>query len=167
MDFWTVFRDEYLTAEDLVAFAFTLDLYDKTMAPGDCWCIKAVNHPVLKDFSFAHTTYPRFKGRNARILSLALADKFYTEEKPIIVRRSKCDSEFCINPAHCYYGTRVDVHMESRRKQGVNMSPILINEIKNRRTQDSKKWTYKALSSQYKLPVHVVRRICQGITYDI
>lgn len=167
MDYASVFRDEYLNTQDLVTFVGVLHLFNTHLNQNQCWCIKEINHPAMKNFTASHPSQPRFKGRDARVLSLALTDQFYADEKPVIIRRHCCTSNHCINPGHYFYGTRSEVQMEKQKKNGIKMSLNLISEIRLKRQVDPRRWTYQALSRHYDLPRHTVSRICRRQSYDI
>ena len=161
-----VFRDEYLTAEDLVTFATVLNLFNTQVGSKNCWCIKEANHPGLKNFTISHPSRPQYKGRDARILLLALVDEFWREEKPVIIRKSICNSIYCLNPNHYFYGTKADVQLERFKRSGHKLDTKIIEEIRNKREKNPKYWTYKELSKYYKLPYHTVSRICRRVIYD-
>ena len=40
MDYVSVFRDEYLTTEDMIAFANAMHAFQELVGVKDCWCIK-------------------------------------------------------------------------------------------------------------------------------
>lgn len=166
MDYVTIFRDEYLSTEDLLAFATALNVFQEVVGKESCWCVKAADYSVLESFTVTHPSRPQFKGRDARVLSLALVDQFYDDLKPVIVRRHVCKSIYCVNPNHYYYGTRADVRLEHQRRSGLKLSLKIIDEIKLKREEDPRRWTYAKLASLYRLPVHVVGRICRGQSYD-
>ena len=167
MDYQTVFRDEYLTPVDLVAFAYALNAFQELVGSTDCWCVKKANHPVLKHFTFSNRHRSSFKGRDARVLCLALVDQFRTDEKPIVVRKSCCTSKYCINPNHYFYGTRVDVGLQNQLRAGINLSLNLIDEIRAKRHSDTRYWSYRRLSWHFKVPEKIVARICRRESYDI
>lgn len=166
MDYITVFQDDYLSFEDLLAFANALNTFQELVGKEACWCIKEADHPVLKSFTATHPNRPQFKGRDARVLALALIDQFYDDAKPIIVRRHICKSSYCINPGHYFYGTKPDVQLELQRRRGLKLSLKLINEIRSKRDHDPKSWSYARLAEDYKLPIQTVGRICRREIYD-
>jgi hypothetical protein len=166
MDYVSVFRDEYLTPEDLVDFANALNTFQELVGRDQCWCVKEANHPLLKSFTATHPYRPQFKGRDARVLSLALVDQFHSEEKPVIVRSHACKSFHCIHPGHMFYGTKADVQLEIQRRRGLKVSLKIINEIRLKRETDPESWTYSSLSAHYKLPLQTIGRICRREIYD-
>lgn len=166
MDYETVFRDEYLSEEDLTSFAYSLNIFLTHAGEETCWCIKKTNHSALKHFSASHRTHPQFKGRDARILSLAILNQFHTEEKPIIVRKHTCQSIYCINPHHYFYGTRGNVQIERRRRSGLNIDLDVVNNVREKRELNPKIWTYRKLSWEFKLPEQTIARICKRQGYD-
>ena len=166
MDYVSVFRDEYLTTEDMIAFANAMHAFQELVGVKDCWCIKKANHPLFKSFTVTHPARPQFKGRDARVLALALVDRFYSEENPILLRRHVCQSKYCINPSHLFYGTKSDVQMETQRRRGLKVSPNVITEIRRKREADPANWTYSNLSTHYNLPLQTIGRICRKEIYD-
>ena len=166
MDYQTVFRDEYLAPVDLVSFAYSLNLFQELVGEEECWCIKDANHPALKNFACWHPSRPQFKGRDARLLSLAIVNQFSTTEKPLIVRKHSCKTKYCVNPTHYFYGTKMDVSLERQRRQGVKLSLKAIEEIRSTRDLDTNYWTYQRLSWKFKVPTQAVARICRRQTYD-
>ncbi len=167
MDYQTVFRDEYLTPVDLVAFAYGLNLFQELLGPKECWCVKKANHPALQHFTVSNKYRSSFKGRDARVLSLALVDQFRTDEKPVVVRKSACTSKYCVNPNHYFYGTRIDVGLQNQQRAGINLSLNLIDEIRSKRGSNTRFWTYRRLSWHFKVPEKIVARICRRESYDI
>lgn len=166
LDYISVFREEYLTPEDIIAFANGLNVFQELMGKEACWCVKEADHPVLKSFTVSHASRPQFKGRDARVLSLALVDQFYDDYAPILVRKHVCKSSHCVNPHHYFYGTRLDVQLEQQRRRGLKVSLKVINEIRHKRELDPKAWSYDRLSKHYKLPLQTVGRICRREIYD-
>lgn len=165
MDYLQFFRDEYLTEQDLVAFATTLKLCQDGIGLSPCWCLKKLDHPGLKHFSTSHRFRPQFKGRDARLLALALVNQFMPEEGAVVVRKHTCQSQHCINPSHYYFGTLKDVKLEHAKRKGININPAIVTEIRSKRESDKTMWTYQKLGKLYKLPYHVIRRICTENAY--
>lgn len=166
MNYVSVFRDEYLTPADIIAFASAMQAFQGLVGVKECWCVKKANHPMLSSFTVTHSSRPQFKGRDARVLSLALVDQFYSEEKPILLRRHVCTSVYCINPGHLFYGTKSDVQLETQRRRGLKVSLKIINEIRSKRENDPENWTYPSLAKHYKLPLQTIARICRREIYD-
>ena len=98
---------------------------------------------------------------------MALVDQFRTDEKPVIVRRSCCTSNYCINPNHYFYGTRTDVGLQNQLRAGINLSLNIIDEIRSKRSSDTRFWSYRRLSWHFKVPEKIVARICRRESYDI
>jgi hypothetical protein len=166
VDYFKFFRDEYLTGEDLLCFATSLRLCQTELGINSCWCIKQINHPFLKYFTTSHPSRPLFKGRDARLLSLALINQYAPDtESNLVVRYSFCRSQHCINPTHYFFGTVQDVWMQNAKRKGRDINPEIVESIKNQRESDKNEWTYDKLSKQYKLPYHVIRRICNEGAY--
>jgi hypothetical protein len=42
----------------------------------------------------------------------------------------------------------------------------LVTELRLKNTENRKTWSYAALARQYRLPYHVVRRICNHESYE-
>ena len=166
LDYITFFRDEYLTHQDLISFASTLKLCQTEVGMSTCWCLKKMDHPGLEHFTVSHPSRPLFKGRDARPLALALVDQFNSRKKPVIVRRHTCKSPHCINPAHYFYGTAQDVKIQSAKRKGININKKVVDEIRSKRESNKSEWTYQKLGNHYKLPYHVVRRICLEGAYS-
>jgi len=167
MNYIDFFREEYLTPEDLLTFVQVLNLFQTSMPAGECWCIKSANHAALRSFNATHPHKARFKGRDAQALALSLVNQFYSDEKPVIVRRSNCHSFHCINPDHFFYGTHIDKQLQRQKRNGVSIDIEIIDEIRELRKTDQQTWTYKALSKKYKLPEHIIGRICRRQSYDV
>ena len=87
----------------------------------------------------------------------------YSEENPIIVKRSECKSQYCLNPAHYYWGTRKDVAYENAKTSEKSIDIDLITKL---RTESNSGVSSRKLSKHYRLPYHSVRRICSGETYE-
>jgi hypothetical protein len=167
LDYFTFFRDEYLTGEDLLSFATSLRLCQTELGITSCWCIKKINHPSLKYFTSSHPSRPLFKGKDARLLAMALADKYAPADGAnTVVRYSFCNSQHCINPTHYFFGTTQDVWMQNAKRKGREINPSIVESIKQQRATSKGEWTYEKLSKHYKLPYHVIRRICNEGAYS-
>jgi hypothetical protein len=164
-DFWSVFTLSGLTRKDALAVAEAMQHFLAIAGPNQCWCVKSLKHPCLKGFACSNPRVPFYKGVNARLLTLALVDRFATAEAPVAVRKACCKSKWCINPDHYFFGTRVDVHLERNEAKRAGPTPDMIIEIRQLKEKDPKRWTAAAIARHYKMPYHVVRRICSGMTY--
>ena len=67
-----------------------------------------------------------------------MANKFATEEKTIIVRRSICSSKHCLNPNHYYWGTRSDVAYENAERDNKGINKTLITRLREYLEQTSR-----------------------------
>jgi hypothetical protein len=122
-----------------------------------------MNNAGFKGFTTSKKTKLMYKGHDARPLILSMTGRNYSEENPIIVKKSVCKSQYCLNPAHYYWGTRKDVAYENAK---TNDKSIDINLITKLRTESSSGVSSRKLSKHYRLPYHSVRRICSGETYE-
>ena len=86
-----------------------------------------------------------------------------TPEKSIIVRKGYCQSPYCLNPSHYYWGTRKDVAYENAK---TNKKSIDIGLITKLRIENESGVSSRKLSKHYHLPYHSVRRICSYETYE-
>ena len=134
-----VFLYNGLTPYDQIIFAKAFQISLQLLEKEQCWCLKKNTHAIFQGFTTSKTNRLLYKNQDARPLILAMANKFATEEKTIIVRRSVCSSKHCLNPNHYYWGTRADVAYESTKKgnKGINKKLItkLREENKTMRTQ--------------------------------
>jgi hypothetical protein len=162
------FLDSCLTTDDAVAFAKTVQICLDTLGRERCWCMKKRKHSAFAGFVTSHNRKPLYRNQDARPFILALSGRFYSDEKPILVRRSCCSSVHCINPSHYYYGTRADVALESQAKtpkatkKQNQVTPEVVAAIK---TEHSSGEMILKLSRKYKLSYHVTRRICSENAY--
>jgi hypothetical protein len=166
LDYLDFFREQYLTTDDLVAVVSALNLFQSGFGTNRCWCLKTINRSELKGFTTSHGSRPLYKGRDARMLTLAIAGQYQSETQPIIVRKHVCNSVYCINPNHYYFGTKREVCFERGQRKGSRISPELVTELRLKNTENRKTWSYAALARQYRLPYHVVRRICNHESYE-
>jgi len=56
--------------------------------------------------------------------------------------------------------------MQNAKRKGREISPSIVEGIKQQRSANKTEWTYEKLSKQYKLPYHVIRRICNEGAYS-
>jgi hypothetical protein len=165
LDYIQFFKNEYLSTSDLIAFASVIKKCQDELGFATCWCLKRMDNPDLKYFSTSHKYRPVFKGRDARPLLLALVNQFAPEEAPAIVRKAACTSAHCLNPAHYFFGDLKDVKREQAKRKGKNITIEIVNEIQQKRSANPETWTYEKLGKHFKLPYHVIRRICTHNTY--
>lgn len=158
-----LFNEHYLTKKDLLHFLNVLTRFENTYGPKACWDLKPVLKKFVDGFSTSHSTKPLFKGIDARVLILAVAGQYEDETKSLVVRRHDCTSIHCVNPNHYYFGTKQDVCYERGWRKKSKVTPELVQELRNK--HDSEKISFTALAKSYKLPYHVVRNICQYISY--
>ena len=163
------FFEACLTTDDAVVFAKSIALWEAASGKDKCWCLKRKKHSVLAGFSVNHKVHVTYKRQDARPLLLALSGRFYSEDRPVLVRRACCNSTYCVNPLHYYYGTRADVAMENKARkptadQGRNqITPAVVEGM--RQEYDAGESILR-LSRKYKLKYHVARRICSENTYS-
>ena len=158
-----LFLYEELTAYDQVVFATSLKFAHKLLGRKPCWCMKLCNHNVFQGFTTSKKNRLLYKTKDARPLLLALAGKFSTEEKSIIVRKAECTSQYCLNPSHYYWGTRSDVAYENAKRSNSNINNLLITKL---REKSQKGISKKELSITYKIPYETTRRICNYEIYE-
>jgi hypothetical protein len=168
MDSLDFFFQSCLTTDDAVRFAKAFQICLHTLGRDQCWCMKKQNHAAFAGFVTSHNRKTLYRNQDARPLVMALSDRFYSDDAPVLVRRACCNSVHCINPGHYYYGTRADVALETeaRNPKTTNRrNPItaaLVSTLKEERDQGE---TILRLSRKYKLPYHVARRICSDDAY--
>lgn len=121
-----------------------------------------IRHPAFEGFNTSNKQTLYYCGIDARPLILALSGRF-KEEGQVAIRRSSCKSPYCFNPTHYYWGTKSEVALETRSKNSKEISPDLIQVLRNERQKGVK---ILSLSRKYKLPYHVARRICNGETFS-
>jgi hypothetical protein len=154
-----------LTPTDQITFVKAFQIAIQLRGKDKCWCLKRrdqCNHTIFQGFTTSKKVCLSYRGRDARPLLLAMAGEPSNPLKTIIVRRAVCESQYCLNPSHYYWGTRADVAKESiqKRKKGIN------NALITRLRQDSESGISSLkLSKTYRLPYQTVRRICNYETY--
>lgn len=158
-----VFLYSGLTIRDQVQFARAFQLCHKLMGWNQCWCMQGDSHVVFDGFTTAHTSRLLYRGVDARPLILAMSNRFQVDENSIIVRRSLCKSQYCLNPSHYYYGTRSAVALEKAQRNKTGLSPQLIQLLRQDRQEGRK---ILDLSRKYKIPYHTARRVCIEETYE-
>ena len=152
-----------LTAYDQILFVRAFQTALEQFGKESCWCLKNMNNAGFKGFTTSKKTKLMYKGHDARPLILSMTGRNYSEEKPIIVKRSECKSHYCLNPAHYYWGTRKDVAYENAK---TNKKSIDIGLITKLRIENESGVSSRKLSKHYHLPYHSVRRICSYETYE-
>ena len=152
-----------LTAYDQILFVRAFQTALEHFGKESCWCLTKMNNAGFKGFTTSKKTKLMYKGHDARPLILNMTGRNYSQEKPIIVKRSECKSKYCLNPAHYYWGTRKDVAYENAK---VNEKSINIDLITKLRNESQSGISSRKLSKHYRLPYHSVRRICSGETYE-
>jgi hypothetical protein len=157
------FKENYLTEEDLLFFVSVLTRFESHLGTQSCWCLKTSNHSKLQGFTTSHSSRPLYKGRDARILVMAIVDQYQDASQPMVVRRHQCSSAHCLNPNHYYFGTKQDVCFERGQRKGSLVTPAIVKELRAGFLENK---TYAALARQYKIPYHIVRRICIHEAYD-
>jgi hypothetical protein len=163
MDKENAFLYQDLTPYDQVIFAKAIQISLQLMGKENCWCLKRNNHAIFQGFTTNKANRLFYKGRDARPLLLSIAGCNSPSAESVIVRKSICTSKYCLNPSHYYWGTRSDVAYENaqRRNNGVNTSLITkLRQEKELGTSSLK------LSKTYRIPYHIVRRICNYETYE-
>jgi hypothetical protein len=169
MDALRFFFDSSLSSDDAVTFAKAIQVCLHTLGSERCWRMDKKTHSSFQGFVTSHSSRLLYKNQDARPLLLALSDRFYSDEKPVIVRRSCCASKYCLNPSHAYYGTRSDVALESEAKKPsakARRSLVTADVAEQLRQGRDAGETILKLSRRYKLPYHVARRICSENTYS-
>ena len=153
-----------LTPNDQIIFARSFQLALQILGKDSCWCLKKYNNIMFQGFTTNKKIRLSYKGKDARPLILAMASQYPDEINTIIVRKSICNSKYCLNPSHYYWGTRADVAYENvvkRSKNNLNKSLITKLRLENTKGRSSLN-----LSKKYKIPYHTVRRICNKEIYE-
>ena len=154
-----------LTPDDQITFIKAFQIGLAAYGQSSCWCMKdrILNRAGFEGFTTSKKQRLTYRGQDARPLLLAVSQRFSSPEKPIIVRRAICNSKYCLNPAHYYWGTRVDVAAENaeRKKTGINSE--LINTLRKEKEEGT---SSLKLSKKYRMPYHTVRRICNYESYE-
>lgn len=159
----TAFLEASLGPSDAMTVAKSFQLAVKFMGRDRCWCLKRFNHAAFNGFTSSHGTRPIYRGRDARPLLMGLAGMYPDDERAVIVRRACCESLYCLNPSHYYWGTKADVALENSRRRSAGLDTALITQLRQE-WDDGAKVT--ALSKKYQIPYHTTRRICNRETYE-
>jgi len=152
-----------LTAYDQILFVRAFQTALEHFGKESCWCLTKMNNAGFKGFTTSKKTKLMYKGHDARPLILGMTGRNYSEENPIIVKKSECKSQYCLNPSHYYWGTRKDVAYENAKTSEKSIDVDLITKL---RTESNSGVSSRKLSKHYRLPYHSVRRICSGETYE-
>ena len=94
-----------------------------------------MNNAGFKGFTTSKKTKLMYKGHDARPLILSMTGRNYSEENPIIVKKSECKSQYCLNPAHYYWGTRKDVAYENAKTSDKSINIDLITKLRTESSQ--------------------------------
>lgn len=162
------FFESSLATADVVAFAKAFQVCLHTLGKDQCWCMRKPTHRAFEGFISSHGSKLLYKNQDARPLLLAFSERYYSDERPVIVRRGLCQSKYCLNPSHYYYGTRRDVALENEArnpktaKDRLLVTGDLVDKIRQGRDAGE---TILRLSRKYKVPYHVARRICSENAY--
>ena len=156
-----VFHD--LTTADQVVFAKAFQVAQRLFGRYTCWCLRKGNHKIFEGFSTVERTRLTYKGRDIRPLTLAMAGLFSDETSNIAVRRSICQSQYCLNPSHYYWGTRQHVSYEDAKRNGTIMDLQTMEKMQDEKDEGL---SILKISRKYKVPYHTARRICNGVTYS-
>jgi len=163
MNFYDFFKEYGLGKDDLLLIANVLHEFQSIAGENSCWCLKQNNIKKLKGFTTSHPSKPLYKGKDARLLVLALAGQYQDDLNLLVIRKHTCSSPHCINPGHYFFGTKKDVCFERGQRKGSSVTPEVVTALRSGHEENK---TYASLARQYKLPYHVVRRICLHEVYD-
>jgi len=163
MKFLEFFKTYGLTRKDALFFVETLTVFHQELGKTQCWCLKTNNTRRLKGFTTSHGGKPLYKGKDARLLLLALVDMYQENPDALVVRKHCCNSVYCLNPGHYFFGTKKDVCLERGKRRGSAVTEELITKLRGCHKEGR---TFAYLAKQNGLPYHVVRRICIHEVYD-
>ena len=152
-----------LTPYDQIVFANAFATGLKLLGKDQCWCMKKIKHSSFEGFNTSKETKLLYKGQDARPLILSLTGRDSDGINTVIVRKSCCKSNYCLNPSHYYWGTRQDVAYEKASISKKFIDRTLITKL---RLENQKGTSSRKLSKTYRLPYHSVRRICNYETYE-
>ena len=152
-----------LTPYDQIVFANAFATGLKLLGKDQCWCMKKIKHSSFEGFNTSKETKLLYKGQDARPLILSLTGRDSDGINNVIVRKSCCKSNYCLNPSHYYWGTRQDVAYEKASISKKFIDRTLITKL---RLENQKGTSSRKLSKTYRLPYHSVRRICNYETYE-
>ena len=163
MDYENAFLYQNLTPYDQIVFAKALQTVFQLTAFDSCFCVKKNTNALFKGFNTSKPKRLLYKNKDARPLILAMTGRFPDEINNIVVRKSICNSPYCLNPFHYYWGTRSDVALENAKRKKISLNNDLITKL---RIEYQEGINCSRLSKTYKIPYHTVRRICNKETYE-
>jgi hypothetical protein len=161
MDVLTLFRDLCLNQQDQVVLARTFQFCLGVYGKDQCWRMDKTQHAAFEGFSTSNKQTLFYQGVDARPLILALSGRFQ-EDGQVAIRSAVCNSPYCFNPTHYFWGSKSEVSLETHTKNKRNLSADLVQELRSEREKGVQ---VLALSRKHHLPYHVVRRICSGETF--
>ena len=130
-----------LTPYDQIVFANAFATGLKLLGKDQCWCMKKIKHSSFEGFNTSKETKLFYKGQDARPLILSLTGRDSDGINTVIVRKSCCKSNYCLNPSHYYWGTRQDVAYEkaSISKKFIDRTLITKLRLENQKGTSSRK----------------------------
>ena len=151
-----------LTPYDRLVFAKAIQVGLESFGSDKCWDAGEYANSIFQGFNTSKKTHLIYKNFDARPLILAISGRERPDQEAVVVRKSICNSPYCLNPCHYYWGGRQDVAFENaQRKKKLN-----IDVIKRLRAGYESGLSCTRISKIYKLPYQTVRRICSGETYE-
>ena len=158
-----IFKKMDLSGEDIYRIANTLNKIQQYYGRDQCWPIESVRY-LEKGFTCSHQYAPRYKGKNAGSLILAVYNIFPNEESgsTLVIRKSTCNNYHCINPNHLTYGDQIDLKIEKWRRNGIDIDKYKFAEIlwEYRKNEKLKTTTYSKLAKEFNLSYNTIRSIC-------
>ena len=119
-----------LTPYDQIKFVNAFKTGLKILGKEKCWCMKKIKHSAFEGFNTSKKNKLQYQGKDARELLLYLTGREPTPEKSIIVRKGYCQSPYCLNPSHYYWGTRKDVAYENASINENSIDTFLISKLR-------------------------------------
>ena len=163
MSVLNAFLEASLGPQDAMNMAKSFQVAVKFMGRERCWCMERLNHAAFSGFTKSHGFKLNYRGRDARPLLMALGGLYPSSDTDLIVRRGFCQSAYCLNPSHYYWGTKSDVALENTRRRSAGLDVALIAKLRQEWDEGAK---VTALSKKYEIPYHTARRICNRETYE-
>lgn len=163
MDVLRLFRDLGLMPSDKITFAKAFQICLTLYGRDKCWPMDRNKHLAFGGFGTRHPRTLQYKGLDARPLIMGMTGQFQEDESQVVVRKSFCKSQYCLNPSHYYWGDRVQVALEGHAKKRSVLSGELVQALRVGRQGGER---VAELARKYKVPYHTVRRICAGETYE-
>ena len=158
------FKEHTLTSTDLLFITKILSKMSSNLGKDDCWVAPVEGKQKIDGFYSWGPARVKYKGADARVLVMAIVDQYRDETQPVLVRKGGCIENHCINPHHFYYGTKRDVCFENNQRNGRPITPSLIRELRSK--HETEKFSFTYIAKTYNLPYHLVRRICNYVTYE-